>query len=248
MKSLRDHESVCPSGSTGMDRENGEGRSGVIGNERLTALAGAVLFVLMVVELVTVANLRAGLPLHVLIGVLLAGPLAVKLGSTGYRFLRYYTRSPAYVRKGPPRLPLRVLAPLLLVTTLVVIGSGIGLVVTGPLHPGPLLLVHGMSTLLWLPLIAIHVFAYLWRVPRLVVDDWSKSSSQNEHLARGLRLGVNLSALLAGALAAVLVLPIAAPWITWITTTGNVPGPFLIIAGLLITAFALLAARLFRWG
>ena len=248
MKSLRDHESVRPSGSTGMDRENGEGRSGVIGNERLTALAGAVLFVLMVVELVTVANLRAGLPLHVLIGVLLAGPLVVKLGSTGYRFLRYYTRSPAYVRKGPPRLPLRVLAPLLLVTTLVVIGSGIGLVVTGPLHPGPLLLVHGMSTLLWLPLIAIHLFAYLWRVPRLVVDDWSKSSSQNEHLARGLRLGVNLSALLAGALAAVLVLPIAAPWITWITTTGNVPGPFLIIAGLLITALALLAARLLRWG
>jgi hypothetical protein len=248
MKSLRDHESVRPSGSTGMDRENGEGRSGVIGNERLTALAGAVLFVLMVVELVTVANLRAGLPLHVLIGVLLAGPLVVKLGSTGYRFLRYYTRSPAYVRKGPPRLPLRVLAPLLLVTTLVVIGSGIGLVVTGPLHPGPLLLVHGMSTLLWLPLIAIHVFAYLRRVPRLVADDWSTSSSRNEHLARGLRLGVNLSALLAGALAAFLVLPIAAPWITWITTTGNVPGAFLIIAGLLITALAGLTARLLRWG
>jgi len=248
MKSLRDHESVRPAESNRMERENGEGRSGVIGNERLTALAGAVLFVLMVVELVTVANLRAGLPLHVLIGVLLAGPLAVKLSSTGYRFLRYYTRSPAYVRKGPPRLPLRVLAPLLLVTTLVVIGSGIGLVVTGPLHPGPLLLVHGMSTLLWLPLIAIHVFAYLRRVPRLVADDWSKSSSRNEHLARGLRLGVNLSALLAGALAAVLVLPIAAPWTTWITTTGNVPGPFLIIAGLLITALALLAARLLRWG
>ena len=84
MKSLRDHESVRPSGSTGMDGENGEDRPGVVGNERLTALAGAVLLVLMVVELVTVANLRAGLSVHVLIGVLLAGPLAVKLGSTGY--------------------------------------------------------------------------------------------------------------------------------------------------------------------
>ena len=31
MKSLHDHESVRPSGSTGMDGENGEGRSGVIG-------------------------------------------------------------------------------------------------------------------------------------------------------------------------------------------------------------------------
>ncbi len=101
MKSLRDNESVHPLGSTGMDGENGEGRSGVIGNERLTALAGAVLLVLIVVELVTVPNLRALLSVHVLVGVLLAGPLAVKLGSTGYRFLRYYTGSPAYVRKGP---------------------------------------------------------------------------------------------------------------------------------------------------
>jgi hypothetical protein len=248
MKSLRDHESMRPSGSTGTDGENGAGWSGVIGNERLTALAGAVLLVLMVVELVTVANLRAGLSVHVLIGVLLVGPLAVKLGSTGYRFLRYYTGSPAYVRKGPPRLPLRLLAPLLLVTTLVVIGSGIGLVVTGPLHPGPLLLVHGMSTLLWLPLIAIHVFAYLRQIPRLVANDWSKSSDMSLQKARSLRLGANLSALLASALAAILVLPVAAPWITWITTTGNVPGPFLIIAGLLVTAFALLAARLLRWG
>src|SRR5213082_390337 len=59
MKSLRDKESARPSGSTGMDGESGEGRSGVIGNERLTALAGAVLLVLFVVELVTVPNLRA---------------------------------------------------------------------------------------------------------------------------------------------------------------------------------------------
>src|SRR5436309_10846489 len=159
MKSLRNHESVRPSGSTGMDGENAEGWSGVIGNERLTALAGAGLLVLIVVELVTVANLRAGLAIHVLIGVLLAGPLAVKLGSTGYRFLRYYTGSPAYVRKGPPRLPLRLLAPLLVATTLVVVGSGIALVVTSPTQAGPLILAHGLSTLIWLPLIAIHVFA-----------------------------------------------------------------------------------------
>jgi len=105
-----------------------------------------------------------------------------------------------------------------------------------------------MSTLLWLPLIAIHVFAYLRRIPRLVADDWSKSSGRSLQKARGLRLGMNLSALLIGALAAFLVLLIAAPWITWITTTGDVPGPFLLIAGLLVTALALLAAKLLRWG
>src|SRR5438132_6062073 len=117
MKTLDDNESARLSKPTGMDGENGESRSGVIGNERLTALAGAVLLVLILVELVSSANLHALLPLHIFVGVLLAGPLVVKLGSTGYRFLRYYTRSPAYVRSGPPRLLLRVLAPLLVVTT-----------------------------------------------------------------------------------------------------------------------------------
>src|SRR5437588_595790 len=59
MKSLHNNESVRPWGPTGMDGENGESRSGVVGNERLTALAGAVLLVLILVELVSVVNLHA---------------------------------------------------------------------------------------------------------------------------------------------------------------------------------------------
>ena len=157
MKSLDDNESARLSKPTGMDGENGESRSGVIGNERLTALAGAVLLVLILLELVSSANLHALLPLHIFVGVFLAGPLVVKLGSTGYRFVRYYTKSPAYVHSGPPRLPLRVLAPLLLVTTLAVVGSGIGLVVAGPAQAGLLRPLHSVSVVLWLALIAVHV-------------------------------------------------------------------------------------------
>jgi hypothetical protein len=85
-------------------------QAGVIGNERLTALVSLVLLVLIVVELVTSAFLRLWLPAHTVVGVLLAGPLLVKMGSTGWRFLCYYTRAPAYVRRGPPPLILRVLA------------------------------------------------------------------------------------------------------------------------------------------
>src|SRR5437868_12426006 len=173
MKSLGDHGPVRPSGQTQTSGGNSDDRSAVVGNERLTALAGAVLLVLIVVELVTVPTLRALLSVHVFVGVLLAGPLAVKIGSTGYRFLRYYTGSPAFVRKGPPRLALRVLSPLILAATLVVIGSGIGLLVTGPAQAGPLRIVHVLSTLIWLPVIAIHVFAYIRRVPRSLADDWS---------------------------------------------------------------------------
>jgi hypothetical protein len=81
-------------------------RAGVIGNERLTALAGALLLALIAAELVTAAYLHALLSLHVFVGVLLAGPLAVKLASTGYRFVGYYARSlvpPSCAKARPTR-------------------------------------------------------------------------------------------------------------------------------------------------
>ena len=244
MKSLNDKKSVRPSEPIGMDGENNEDRSGVVGNERLTALAGAVLLVLILVELVSSASLHALLPIHIFAGILLTGPLVVKLGSTFYRFLRYYTRSPAFVRKGPPRLPLRVLGPLLLIMTLVVVGSGIGLVVTGPAQAGLLLPLHNISVLFWLSLIAIHVGTYLWRTPRLVVDDWSKQAG-NLVPGRGLRLGVNLGALLAGAVAAILLFPGAAPWVVWSQTGQTISAP--LIVGLILATLVLLVARPLRW-
>jgi len=107
-------------------------RPGVAGNERLTALTGAILLILIVAEIATIANVRALMSMHVVVGVLLAGPLTVKTASTGWRFLRYYTRHPGYRRKGPPRPLQRTTAPLLLLATLVVVGSGIGLATTQP--------------------------------------------------------------------------------------------------------------------
>lgn len=245
MKSLGNNESLRPSGPTSVDGEDAKGRSGVVGNERLTALAGAVLLVLIVVELVSSASLHALLPIHIFVGVLLVGPLVVKLGSAGYRFLRYYTGSPAFVRRGPPRLPLRMLAPLLIATTLVVIGSGIGLVVTGPAQAGPLLPMHNLSALVWISLIAVHVFAYIWRTPHLVADDWSKPSDRSVVPGRRLRLGVNLGALLAGAVAAILLFPGTTPWVVWSQAGQTIPAP--LIVGLTIATLVLLVTRPLRW-
>jgi hypothetical protein len=231
----------------GIDRpdvRSAEGLGGVLGNERLTALAGGILFVLIVVELVTTARLRTFMSAHVFVGMLLAGPLVVKLGSTGYRFVRYYTCSPAYVRRGPPQLALRVLGPLLAATTLVVVGSGIGLMVTGPDHAGPLLPVHGFSVLVFLPLMAIHLVAHLLATPQLVADEWSTVSAARAP-GRGLRLGVNLGALMLGVLGAIFPLPTATPWIAWSQTNGRVPAP--VIVGTLLAMVALLATRPLRW-
>jgi hypothetical protein len=216
----------------------------VVGNERLTALAGAALLALLAVEVVTSIRLRTLLSAHVVVGVVLAGPLAVKLGGTGYRFVRYYTRSPSYVRRGPPHLALRVLGPLLVATALVVVGSGIGLMVTGPRNAGLLLPLHGFSVLVFFPLMAIHLVAHLLATPRLVADEWSSVSAALAP-GRGIRMGVTLGALMLGVLGAMLLLPTTTPWIAWSQTNGQVPAP--VIVGTLLAIVALLATRPLRW-
>jgi hypothetical protein len=78
------------------------GRASPAGNERLTAMTGAVLLVLFVAECLTLLNIGNLLTLHVFLGMLLLGPVGLKIGSTLWRFTRYYTGSAAYVRRGPP--------------------------------------------------------------------------------------------------------------------------------------------------
>ena len=226
-----------------LEHTDEEKHRGVIGNERLTALVSLVLLVLIIAELITSAFLRIWLPAHTVVGVLLAGPLLVKMGSTGWRFLRYYTRAPAYVRRGPPPLVLRVLSPVLLVTTLVMIGSGIGLVVTGPLQP--FLLTHVFSALVWLPLIAAHSLAHLQQVPRSIASDWSTRQGSRFHAGRGLRLGINLGALLFGVIGAWLLFPAATPLFAWGQTNVIGVGPFLV--GLGAALLVILFTRPWRW-
>jgi hypothetical protein len=219
---------------------------GVAANQRLTAVAGAVLLALIVVELATVPDLGALLSVHVFVGVLMAGPLALKLGSTGWRFVRYHTGSPGFVRRGPPPPAPRVLAPLLIATTLAVIGSGIGLLVTGPTHPGPFVPLHVISVLAWLPMMATHVVAHIGQIPRLIATDWTRGGAEPAP-GRRLRPGVTLGTLAAGGIAALLVGPVGAPWIAWVGTAGNAPGPKFIGAGLALAGLGIAAARPLRW-
>ncbi|GLV53208.1 hypothetical protein KDH_00630 [Dictyobacter sp. S3.2.2.5] len=227
-----------------LEHKDEETHAGAVGNERITALVSLVLLVLIIVELVTSALLRVWLPAHTVVGVLLAGPLLVKIGSTGWRFLRYYTRVSAYVRRGPPPLVLRVLGPVLLVTTLVMVGSGIGLVVIGPLQP--FLLTHVFSALVWLPLIAVHSFAHFQQVPRSIASDWSRRLGSRFSVGRVLRLGINLGALVLGVIGAWFLFPAATPLFAWGQMNVIGVGPFLV--GMGSALLAILFARPWRWG
>jgi len=101
------------------------------GNEHLTTLVGATLIVLLAVIGLTIVRIGQLLSVHMFVGMLLIGPVLLKLSSTGYRFARYYTRNPRYVQKGPPELALRVLAPMVVLSTLVVFVSGVVLLFAG---------------------------------------------------------------------------------------------------------------------
>ena len=192
---------------------NGVGeRNGPAANERLTAAAAVVLFVLVFLEGVTLVRIGSMMTLHVVLGLVLVPPVLVKLGSTGWRFVRYYTGHADYVRKGPPKRLLRMLAPALVLTTVVLFGSGIALVA---IHRpfGWLYVVHRYDFLLWFAVLAVHVLAYMWQVPGVLRRDVSSRPKYRSTSPRGrlLRLWLVCGSILTGvALAAVLWPSIAA--------------------------------------
>jgi hypothetical protein len=105
--------------------------------------------------------------LHVLVGALLIGPVLLKIASTGYRFVRYYTGSLPYVRKGPPSPVLRLLGPFVILTSVAVLGTGIVLGIVGPGN-GQWMFLHKASFILWFGVMTIHVLNYAPRLPRLL--------------------------------------------------------------------------------
>src|SRR5689334_6912276 len=105
---------------------------GPAGNARLTAWTGLVLLALFLAELVTLLDVHGLMSWHVTIGALLIPPALLKTGSTGWRIVRYYRGNDAYRAAGPPPLLLRVLGPLVVFSTLAVLGTGIWLIVVGP--------------------------------------------------------------------------------------------------------------------
>jgi hypothetical protein len=164
---------------------------------------------------VTIVSLSQLLWLHLFVGVLLIGPLALKLSSTGYRFVRYYTADPSYRRKGPPPLPLRLIAPAVVASTIVVFASGVALLFIGPRSRATLLPVHKVSFIVWVCFTALHVLAHLPTVAHgLRADYGGRSAGAARPAGRGGRALSLLGALVAGAAIAVLAIPQFAPWIS----------------------------------
>jgi hypothetical protein len=186
------------------------GTSGQPGNERLTTTVGLVLLVLLLVETLTTLSARSLLPVHFFLGLLLLPVVALKLASVGWRFFRYYTRNEPYRLEGPPRLLLRLLAPLLVASTLV-FGSGIALMVVG--RSDTLFAVHVLSFGVWGLLIIVHVLAYLARTLRVGTADWRGRADLVVAGARSRRAALS-GAVLAGVILALATYPAQQGWLS----------------------------------
>ncbi|MEA2656360.1 MAG: hypothetical protein QOI23_1725, partial [Chloroflexota bacterium] len=136
---------------------------GVAANERLTALTGGVLLVLLAAMGITVLRVKQLLPEHFLLGFFLIPPLLLKAASTGYRFVRYYAGAPAYRRAGPPAWPMRLLSPVVLLLTAALFVTGLELWLFGLRFGSVWIAFHKWSFMLWLPAVGVHV---LWNLRR----------------------------------------------------------------------------------
>jgi hypothetical protein len=171
--------------------------AGVEGNARLTAMTGALLFVLLAAEGLTIVRIGPLLKVHVFLGALIVPPVVVKLGATIYRFGRYYSRSPGYRRKGPPPLLLRLLGPALVVLTVVLFASGILLLFVGAQDRAAMLLLHRASFILWFAVMSVHVVGHFVDVVRRAPRDFQPSMRQRGY-GSALRQLVLVGALAAG--------------------------------------------------
>ena len=224
---------IRPAGPGAQPKQAGRS-GGAEGNERLTAMTGAVLLIVLAVEGYTILKIGRLLTLHVFLGMLLLGPVTLKAASVIYRFARYYAGSQPYRRKGPPQPLLRVIGPVILLLTAVVFGSGIMLAVTGPSYgyggPGEWLTIHRLSFFAWLFFMAIHVLTYVWRLPGLLAAEargisleegqTARSAGAGRHArramhalgGRGTRLSLLIASLLAGLVIALLTVHLAGRW------------------------------------
>lgn len=107
---------------------------GPAGNTRLTAWFGVALLCLLVVQIITLTDILGMMKWHVAVGLLLIPPSLAKVASTGWRIVRYYTRTASFRKAGPPPLLLRLLGPVLILSTLSVLATGLVVLWVGQLE------------------------------------------------------------------------------------------------------------------
>jgi hypothetical protein len=178
------------------------------------------LLVLLAAEGATLLKIHRLLTPHVFIGMLLVPPVLLKMGSTGWRITRYYLGAPAYRRRGPPPLALRLLGPIVVVTTVVVFASGIALLFVPDSERNQMLFLHKASFVLWFGAMALHVLAHVLDTARLASADFV-AATRRQVSGAGARLWVLAATLVLGVVLGIVMLPAVS---TWLSSGGMIRG------------------------
>jgi hypothetical protein len=192
---------------------------GPAGNALLTAWAGLLLLVLFVVECFTLLSLHQMLSLHILLGAALIPLVLLKTGTTGWRIARYYAGSSDYRQGGPPPVLLRLLGPLVVVTGLAVLGTGLALIALGGSTFSTIvsvagfrinaLTLHQASFAAWLVVTALHALARTIPAAQLAAGTPPRRHRSPRATWRG---GILVLAIAVGVGTGLLVLHLSGDW------------------------------------
>ncbi len=191
---------------------------GPAGNARLTAWTGLLLLAFSLVECVTLLSVRGLITVHLLIGAVLIPLMALKTITTGWRIARYYSGSAAYRQAGPPPLLLRILGPLVVLSGVAVLGTGLALIALGRATFTPIVTVAGFRVdaltlhqgafIVWLAATGLHVLVRTVPALQLTVATRPHPAVAG---APG-RLGVLVFTILVSVAVGVLVLHLSSDW------------------------------------
>jgi hypothetical protein len=189
-----------------------ETEAGVTGNARLTAVAGIVLAAMLLVEGFTVLDVRGMITLHLFLGLMLIPPVLLKCATTIYRAGSYYGGRPAYVQRGAPHIVLRLIGPLVVLSTLALLGTGLWLVLLDR-NDDTVLTLHQGSFIAWVALMTVH---FLGHLKGAAVDSWHEVRPRRDDPARRRRswrlLTVGATLVVGVGLAAALMPSSSSPW------------------------------------
>ncbi|HEV7937249.1 MAG TPA: hypothetical protein VGP18_04415 [Solirubrobacteraceae bacterium] len=194
----------------GGDRITG---GGTFGNERLTAATGILLVALLAVIGVTIVRLGPLISVHLFVGLVLIPVVGLKLASTGYRFVRYYTADPVYRERGAPPILLRLSAPILVATSVSVLATGVALLFIGPESSGTLRLLHKASFIVWVAFMALHVVGHFPDIQKTFLTRRGERVEYNRYAAGATgRIISIVGALIAGVVLAIVLIPHFGAW------------------------------------
>lgn len=186
---------------------------------RIMSLLGVVLFVGLAIEGVTILFIGQLISIHILIGMVLIPVMGYKIIVATYRFAMYYLGVSDFKRAGPPEPLLRAIGPFVVLSTIVLMGSGVVLALLPPqsVEVATWRALHQESFIVWFALMTIHVLAYARRAFGTAKDDVTERRYRSLVGRRGRLVSVVIAL---GVVLAVVMIPAIGPWSHYLASLG----------------------------